>query len=105
MSSRVTFGLVPSRLFRSENMPCSPDAKWVVWLRQSAHCSDEAQAPARQETPRSAAANVILDRITLASSMRCLPLAPEPPMIRAGPSASPLHFGLYALALAGSRSR
>src|SRR5438309_9881435 len=99
MSSRVTFGLVPSRLFRSENMPCSPDAKWVVWPRQSAHYSDEAQAPAREATPRSPTANVILERIIVAAYTRCMPTAPAPPRIRAGCAAWPLQGGVRAFAL------
>src|SRR5712691_12125109 len=67
MSRRVTWGFLPSRLFDMENMPCSPDAKWVVWPRHSAHCSDVAQAPASKATPMSAAAVTILERITVTS--------------------------------------
>src|SRR2546430_8997096 len=67
MSRRVTFGFVPLMLFDSENMPCSPEAKWVVWPRHSAHCSDVAQAPARKATPISATAMTIFEPISVTS--------------------------------------
>src|SRR5215467_6174092 len=67
MSRRVTLGFVPCMLLDMENMPCSPEAKWVVWARHSAHCSDVAQAPASKATPMSAAAVTILERITVTS--------------------------------------
>src|SRR6266545_877718 len=66
-SRRVTLGFVPSRLFDMEKEPCSPEAKWVVWARHSAHCSDVAQAPASKATPMSAAAVTILEHITVTS--------------------------------------
>src|SRR5262249_20414299 len=50
-SVRVTRGLEPSLLLRIENMPCVPEAKWVVWLRHSAHCSDVAHAAVSIMTP------------------------------------------------------
>src|SRR6266481_457786 len=67
ISRRVTLGFEPLMLFAIENMPCSPDAKWVVWLRHSPHCSDVAQAPDRNAIPMSAAAMTIFERIAVTS--------------------------------------
>src|SRR5712692_8933969 len=50
-SRRVTFGFLPSLSLRNEKRPCSPEAKCVVWPRQSAHSSDVAQPAANSASP------------------------------------------------------
>src|SRR5258705_5817213 len=50
-SVRLTRGFVPSRLLRSEKIPCVPEAKWVLWPPQSDPSSDVAHAEVRITTP------------------------------------------------------
>src|SRR6266850_6343950 len=50
-SRRVTLGCLPSLSLRSEKRPCSPEAKCVVWLFQSAHWSEVAQPAPDSASP------------------------------------------------------
>src|SRR5713101_4188192 len=50
-SRRVTLGFLPSLSLRNEKRPCSPEAKCVVWPRQSAHSSDVAQPATDSASP------------------------------------------------------
>src|SRR5512132_1001809 len=106
MSRRVTLGFVPLMLFDIENMPCSPEAKWVVWPRHSAHCSDVAQAPASTATPTSATTATIFEPISVTSCDDVgLRASQAPTMIRnARAPSQPLFWPTvtqYAFALAG----
>src|SRR5262245_3870799 len=64
-SVRVTRGFEPSLLLRRENMPCVPEAKWVLWLRHSPHCSDVAHAAVSIMTPPKNEASVSHARMGL----------------------------------------
>src|SRR5437879_1297044 len=67
-SRRVTLGRLPSLSLRSEKRPCSPEAKCVVWPRQSAHWSDVAQPAPDSASP--AIANRLSLRMLVISLLR-----------------------------------
>src|SRR4029077_4617372 len=56
-SVRATRGFEPSLLLRSENIPCVPEAKWVVWPLHSDHSSDVAHAEVSRTMPPRTVAN------------------------------------------------
>src|SRR5690242_20804308 len=88
MSERATRGFDPSLLLRIENMPCVPEAKWVVWLRHSDHCSDVAHAAVSIMTPPKNEASVSHARMgpCLLMVLRAAWIA-RPVMIRRGSGA------------------
>src|SRR5712691_7347682 len=70
-SSRVTLGCRPSLSLRNEKKPCSPEAKCVVWPRQSAHSSEVAQPVADRASP-AIATRLSLRMLIIAVSSVCV---------------------------------